>query len=125
MAILKYTGKNVLGICIANDKDTHIVQLLPGINEVDDAIYDKVKTHPLFKIRLDRGIVTQLNVEKNVKQSIEDMLVYIPEIYDVKLLRKIINEDGRDRVITAAKDQLDKIKNPKKAAEEAKGEHFS
>jgi hypothetical protein len=60
---------------------------------------------------------------KDGKRSVEDMLTYIPKIMDVKLLKKIIDTDGRDKVIFAARDQLEAIKNPSKKADES--EHFA
>jgi hypothetical protein len=67
----------------------------------------------------------QDNVGKDGKRSIDEMLEYIPKIIDTKLLKKIIQSDGREKVIVAAKSQLDNIKNPPKAKEQAEIEHFS
>jgi len=53
------------------------------------------------------------------------MIDHIPKIVDLKLLRKIIESDGRERVIKAAQQQIDKIKNPSKAKAEESDEHFT
>ena len=122
MALVSYTGKNILGVGMAGGE---IVRLLPGINEVDDEKLQIMKAHPLFKVRMDRSLVQIMheNVGKDGKRTVEDMLKHIPQIFDTKLLKKIIDTDGRDKVVRAASDQLEKIRHPAKAKEEA--EHFN
>lgn len=124
MALVNYTGKNVLGVCL---KSGEICRLLPGINEIDDEKLQVVKTHPLFQARQNKGLVQIMseNLGKDGKRSIEDMLTHIPKIFDTKLLKKIIETDGRDKVIRAAESQLDAIKNPSKAKAEEENEHFA
>ena len=101
------------------------MRLMPGINEVEDTQLTIMKKNPLFKQRLKTGglQIMMETVGKDGKRSIEDMLEYIPNIMDVKLLKKIIDNDGRDKVVFAAKDQLELIKNPTKKAETS--DHFS
>lgn len=126
MALLNYTGKNVFGIVT---KEGGIIRLLPGINEITQDDLEKVKIHPLFQARLQKGIVQIMHekLQSDGKRSIQDMLNDIPQIFDVKLLKKIIDTDGRDQVIKAADNQLSKIKNPSKAKqkESEDGEHFA
>jgi len=123
MALINYTGKNVLGVCL---KGGEIIRFLPGINEVDDEKLQNVKAHPLFQARVSKGLIQIMaeNLGKDGKRSIEDMIEHIPKIVDVKLLKKIIDTDGRDRVVKAAQEQLGKIKNPSKAKAEESDEHF-
>lgn len=133
MALVNYTGKNVLGVCMPQPSSevvqavSEIVRLLPGINEVDDAQLQVMKSHPLFQSRMASGLVHIMHetVGKDGKRSVEEMLSNIPKIFDVKLLKKIINTDGRDRVVSTARDQLDKIKNPAVAKQQESDEHFS
>jgi len=122
MALLNYSKKNVLGIFLPGGA---CVRLMPGINEVEDTQLTIMKKNPLFKQRLKTGglQIMMETVGKDGKRSIEDMLEYIPNIMDVKLLKKIIDNDGRDKVVFAAKDQLELIKNPTKKAETS--DHFS
>ena len=123
MALVNYTGKNILGVCL--DKG-EIVRLLPGINEVEDAKLQQMQKHPLFQARVGKGMVIIMEPPKSGKQTESEMLGMIPQIVDVKLLKKIIDTDGRGSVVDAAKDQLGKIKNPVKAKSEAnQNEHFS
>jgi len=124
MALLNYTGKNVMGVCLAAGG---IERLMPGINEVEDSVLQVMKAHPLFQARIDKGLIQIMseNIGKDGKRPVEEMLKNIPNIFDTKLLKKIIESDGRDIVIRVAKEQLDKIKNPAKAKAEASDEHFS
>lgn len=123
MALVTYSGKNVLGI---HSNKGDVIRLLPGVNEVEDTRLQSIKNHPLFKERIDRGQVQIMaeNLGKDGKRPVEDMLKNIPQILDTKLLKKIIESDGRDKVIRAAEQQLENIKNPAKAKEEKSDEHF-
>jgi predicted oxidoreductase (fatty acid repression mutant protein) len=124
MALVNYTGKNVLGVCL---KGGEIVRLLPGINEVNEDHLSTMKTHPLFQSRQNINLIQIMSekLDKDGKRTVEEMVKNIPQIFDTKLLRKIIESDGRDRVVMAAKDQLEKIKNPSKAKAEDSNEHFA
>lgn len=124
MALIHYHGKNILGVILTSGE---IIRLMPGVNEVEDEKMASVKAHPQFQSRVKKGLVQVLmdNVGKDGKRSVEEMLSLIPGIFDTKLLRKIIDGDGRDKVVRAAAEQLDKIKNPSKSKEDADHEHFS
>lgn len=124
MALVQYTGRNVFGVGL---KGGVLMRLLPGVNEVQDEVLNQAKAHPLFMARVNKGIVKILqdSVGKDGKRSVEDMLTYIPNIFDVKLLKKIMDNDGRSPVIQAAQYQYDTIKNPAKAkADKEDGDHF-
>lgn len=122
MALLSYTGKNVLGVFLGGGEH---VRLLPGVNEVEDGKLSEMKANPIFGAWLKMGKV-QIMMDakgKDGKRSVEDMLSYIPKIMDLKLLKKIVDTDGRDLVILSAKDQIEMIKNPAKKADDS--EHFA
>jgi hypothetical protein len=122
MALVQYTGKNVFGVFMgAGD----IMRLLPGVNEINDEHLKKAMELPLFNDRIKKGQVLILNspVGKDGKRTVEDMLTNIPNMFDVKLLKKIIETDGRDAVVKAATTQIEKIKNPSKAKAD-ESEHF-
>lgn len=111
-----------MGICLASGE---IVRLMPGINEIEEEILKVIKNYPLFQSRVNKGLVQIMheNIGKDGKRTLEEMLSYIPKIFDTKLLKKIIETDGRDKVTKAASDQLDKIKNPARR-DENQDEHF-
>lgn len=123
MALVKYTGKNVLGILL---KDGGIFRFMPGVNEVAEATLAEMKAHPLFKRRIEKELIQILHEKTDAdgKTAVNEMLANIPNIFDVRLLKKIIDSDGRKAVVNAAKTQLDLIKNPKKE-DDVKDEHFS
>lgn len=121
MAFINYTGKNVLGIGLGSGE---IVRLMPGINEVNENELNEMKAHPLFQSRLKMEIIKILDNSKDGKRPSDEMLNNIPQIFDTKLLRKIIANDERKDVVKAAEEQLDKIKNPEKWKEEKNNDHF-
>lgn len=122
MALVQYTGKNVFGVFIGAGE---IMRLLPGVSEVSDEHLKLAMTMPLFQHRIKEGKVLLLttNIGKDGKRTVEDMLSNIPNMFDVKLLKKIIESDGREQVVKAATSQIDKIKNPSKAKAD-ESEHF-
>ena len=124
MALVNYQARNILGVTLSSGE---IVRFIPGINEVEDSKFELIKTHPLFQARIKAGLIKILTdaIGKDGKRSVEDMLTYIPGIYDTRLLKKIIESDGRDKVVSAAREQLEKIKNPAKAKEDSENEHFT
>ena len=77
------------------------------------------------EVQLKALEILKQNIESDGKQQIDEMLKNIPNIFDVKLLKKIIKEDGRDKVIKAAQEQYDLIKNPSKNKEVKENEHFA
>lgn len=112
MALVKYNAKNVYS-CLS-------VRLIPGVNEVEDSLLLRVLNEPLFKYRVDKGIIELLDKpkssakesKKEVKESEEKHLVsLIPDVYDVKLLKKYIEESKDNSVVKAAKKQLNKIES--------------
>lgn len=122
MALVQYTGKNVFGVFMgAGD----IMRLLPGVNEVNEEHLKRAMTMPLFNNRIKRGqvLILKSNIGKDGKTSVDDMLKNIPNIYDLKLLKKIISSDGREVVVKAASDRIQEIKNPQKEKTDG-GEHF-
>lgn len=124
MALINYTGKNIFGVFLPSGEP---VKLLPGINEVEDEKLQAMKKYPLFQSRVEQGLIIIMmeNLAKDGKRTIEEMLSHIPKIFDIKLLKKLIESDGRDKVVHAAREQLDKIKNPAKAKAQEQDEHFS
>ncbi len=124
MALVNYNGKNVLGVCKPVSGD--IVRLLPGINEVDNEDLKIMKAHPLFQSRMKAGMVQIMAepADKDGKRTVDEMLTNIPKIFDLKLLKKIVETDGRDKVVQAAREQMEKIKNPSKAKADEEDEHF-
>jgi len=113
MALVKYNAKNVYS-CLS-------VRLLPGVNQVEDSLLERVLLEPLFKHRVDEGIIEiipEMQDTKDDKKSDKQIVSLMKDIYDVKLLKKYIDSDNKD-VQKAAKKQLKKIEDvPVKQEEE-------
>ena len=118
MALVKYNGKNVYYCNFTS-------RLMPGINEIPEGELKALLLHPLFQHRVEEGIIVIIpespDKEADGKKSVKEMMKLIPQIYDHAYLSRIIDEDGREKVIDAAKKQLHKISHQ---AEEEENEHF-
>lgn len=122
MVLVNYTGKNIFTF---NAKGTEPIRLLPGINEIADKSWSCIQAHPFYNDFVAKGGLIVLNEppkDKDGRRSVADLLAYIPNIMDSKLLKKLIEEDGRELVAIAARDQMDIIKGKKQKVEE--NEHF-
>jgi hypothetical protein len=121
MVLVTYHGKNLLTVHITSHNS---VTFVPGINELTDQQLEDVKKHPLMQTRLESGKIVVMPEGKlgtDGKRSVKDMLAYIPQIFDSKLIRKIIDTDGREQVVRAAQDRLDVLKGKK---EDVSDQHF-
>ena len=107
MTLVKYNAVNIF-TCNAT-------RLLPGVNEVEEGVLKSLLLHPLFKWRVDQGIISIFEVPKEAdgKTPLKELLKHIPSMYDKKLLEKIVETDGRAQAVKAAKEQLAKISVPK------------
>jgi len=109
MAIVKYNAKNVY-TCLS-------LRLIPGVNQVEDALLERVLNEPLFKYRVDKGIIQIVEQAKakgkgkGKKTDDKQLVSLMPEVYDVKLLKKYISESEDKEVVKAAKKQLSKIES--------------
>lgn len=125
MALINYLGTNIITVAL---EKLNKVTLMPGINEVDNAEFEKMVQNPSFNERIKNGKIIVLDDGKSqVNRTAADMINLIPKIYDVKLLQKIIKTDGRDDVVKAAKQQMDllKVKPDDKKVEKFDVEHFN
>lgn len=61
MAFVRYNAKNVY-YCLD-------VKLLPGVNEIEDARLKGVLKEPLFKARVDSGIIEIIEMKKAEKKK--------------------------------------------------------
>lgn len=128
MALIQYHGINVITAGVAGGGDA--VRIMPGVNQLDDDVLKKLKTHPSFAARVRDGkiqILDDVKTTKDGKTTVEEMLRLIPKMFDTKLLKKIMKEDGRSEVVEAARDQMAVIMGTKKPEENqgTENEHFS
>ena len=118
MALVRYNGKNVYYCNFTS-------RLMPGINEIPEGELKALLLHPLFQWRIEEGTIViipeSLEKEANGKKTVKEMMKLIPQIYDHAYLQRIIEGDGREKVVDAAKKQLHKISHQAEAEE---NEHF-
>src|SRR5690606_19037390 len=106
MAYVQYKGKNLY--CFENK-----FRLLPGLNDVDDALLQKARLHPVFKRRVEAGIIVIMAPSRaGERMALSEMRKHIPQIFEKKMLEKIMKEDDRPEVQKLCLNQLDKIKHP-------------
>lgn len=105
MALVKYNAKNVYSCCG--------VRLLPGVNQVEDGLLESALSVPLFQWRIDQGIIEVIKekILKDKKPSSTQLVKLMPEVYDVKLLKRYIEENSDKKLVEAAKKQLLKIES--------------
>jgi len=96
------------------------IVLMPGINEVNSKNFDKMKKYTAFQFRIARKIIEVVDsadspsTAKDGKsayadRTVKDMEAFIGDIFEIKLLEQIKNEDKRQGVQKAVLAQLDKI----------------
>lgn len=121
MALVKNNSKKIQYVGLK----AKVIQLMVGVNEVAEGDLVALLDHPLFKLRVESGEMQIIDQKKDEagKPLASSMIKAIPDMYDQKLLKEIIENDGREQVILAAEKQLEKIKRSKKS--EPKNEHFS
>lgn len=118
MALVKYNGKNVYSC-------NFTTRLMPGINEIPEGELKALLLHPLFKWRVSEGVIVIVaSSDKDVeeKKSVKEMTKLIPQIFDHAYLKRIVETDGREKIVAEAKKQLHKISH--QAEDEEKNEHF-
>ena len=105
MVGLMYNAKNVYSCCG--------IRLLPGFNEVEDGLLKTALNVPLFKWRIEQGIIQIIKSEKQKagRKSYDQMIELMPKVFDVKLLKRYIKENKNEKLVQAAEKQLEKIKN--------------
>jgi len=105
MTLVKYNAKNVYS-CSG-------VRLIPGVNQIEDGLLKSALDHPLFMFRVETGLIEIIENKngESKKQDPKQLAKLMPEIYDVKLLRKYIASSDDKEVVKKAKKQLKKIED--------------
>ena len=110
--LVRYNKKNIYQI--------EGFRFMPGINNIDGKLFDKMKKYDTFKFRIDRKIIEVVESEKSpstvkdgvsayADKTVKEMEAFIGEIYKKELLEQIIAEDKRPAVKKAVNEQLEKI----------------
>ena len=105
--LVQYKGKNLYSFA---DK----FRLLPGLNEVDDLAVNDALNHPIFKRRVANGsiVIVQSKMGSDGRMSVTEMKRLIPNVFDKKLLEKMLVDDDRPEIHKAVIAQIEKIKHP-------------
>lgn len=112
MALVKYNAKNVYHI--------NGMRLIPGYNEIADTQLESAISNPLFKYRVDKGIIEidKGKAKKGGRPSLKQVLDMMPEIYDVPTLKKYIETSKSNEIVESAKNQLSRIEAEGKPKDE-------
>lgn len=86
------------------------LKIVPGINEVDEATWAKVKDHPIVKFRVDEGIFhIRSGDSSTAKMTSSEAQRLVEKTVDSVLLNRWFAEDSRPSVRNAITKQLTKI----------------
>ena len=84
------------------------VQFRPGLQRVPADGWAKVKKHPIGAKLIERGVLEEVKAKGRGRPSADDLAAEIRETYDVATLKGYL-DDGRQAVVAAAQEQLDRI----------------
>lgn len=105
------------------------IRFLPGINEVEESNWNKVKDHPLLQERFDSGALVWVKGPKDeVKKAkaealppveddgdalagttVEEAKKLVTDTFDLNLLKKWSETETRKSVLKAIEAQVDKV----------------
>lgn len=103
MALVKYNAKNVYHI--------NGIRLIPGYNEIADNLLNSAISNPLFKYRVDKGIIeiNQQDKKKAGRPSVKQVVEMMPDVYDVPTLKRYIESSKSSEIVESAQKQLKRI----------------
>ena len=84
------------------------VQFIPGLQRVDDEQWKAVKSHPIGKALIDRGVLEEVKNKGKGRPSNDDLIAEIAETYDMERLRELSGHKTK-KVAEAAQAQIDAI----------------
>jgi len=114
--LVEWTMPNVYSVWTQNA--TKPVRLMPGNNELEDKVWDKIKAHPNVQLHMDEGNLVVLDKPSgDRKQKAEGLKQYdvagakrvVKKTYDKVLLGKWLEMDERKAVQTEIKAQIKKV----------------
>ena len=118
--LVKWTKSNVLTVCLKgkNPREITTVQILPGVNEIDDAMWKRMLDHQGLKHYLsDSSLVERKGPSKDNKKSgkgltrfgIDEAKELIGETLDKLLLAAWKEDESRADVLKAIDKQIKHI----------------
>jgi hypothetical protein len=116
--ILKNSTSSMHGIAYGTLSNQKLVNLWPGINEIDPAVWAEIEKNPMVQTRLEAGIYEALESSKGDPLSPQKMAKLIAEAVSRDDLLKW-REDSRPSVRRAAAKRYEEIFGNLKAEAEA------
>lgn len=84
------------------------VNFRPGLQRVTESGWADVKSHPVGKSLISRGVLEEVRSKGAGRPSADDLVAEIRETYDMETLKGHL-DDKRKTVAEAAQAQIDKI----------------
>jgi hypothetical protein len=106
--------------------------LMPGVNEVNSKIFEKMKKYNAFQFRIAKKIIEVVDSKDSpsaakigksayADKTVKEMEALIGDIFDINMLEQIKNEDKRSGVQKAVLAQLNEINFTDEEKAKAKG----
>jgi hypothetical protein len=115
MVLVKNNSTSVFGTTVKeNGNSVHIV-LSPGINEISNPHWEKMKHNPLIQKRINDGLIEAAAGAEETNGDLSKLhhkqaTKIIEETFDVKLLGRWLDGETRPAVQRAITAQIDKLK---------------
>lgn len=116
MALVKNNGTCVFGTTIKENGNPVNIVLMPGINEISNPHWEKMKHNPLIQMRIEKGLIEgavggELSGSADLSALHHKQATKIvEETFDIKLLNRWLDSETRPAVQRAITGQLDKLK---------------
>lgn len=88
------------------------LRLLPGLNEVDEELFDEATSWPAFKALIDEGLIEVVPKKKVAdlsKTPVREMIDLVKQSVSKDLLEEMLKTEKREPVIKAIEAQLEAI----------------
>lgn len=86
------------------------VVLVPGVNNVDQAAFEKFLEHPLMAHLNKKGGFEYEKEEK--KLTADDLIELVGDTFDLEVLEKMKDGEKRKTVLEAIEKRLEELQNP-------------
>lgn len=128
MAKVKLNAQTYLHVGVKSGPIGRNITLRPGINDIPEGDVIALLENPVAMKRVHMGIIELLDlpktatIKKDFIRNVDSVLKIIPTVRDTKLLKGLIDYDGRPEVVQAAEKRLSDLKLQSQAV--IANEHF-
>lgn len=113
-------GKNAEGEAILLPPK-RTIRLMPGVNQIEDADWEKVKALKGVQVFLEEGELLEIDATPLPKRPSKDAIKLVKNTFDKALLLKWREDEKREDVTKAIAHQINEITPSKEELERAKG----